>query len=194
MIDINFTTPLPASVEASLSWLQMGVQQTKDLAIQNVIRTHKTKQGHLYSGEFLGRPTKTCGPTAPRAAAAREGVLMCAFSFMNSKRYKSMLNKRREVSGRACYLCVAAYLLPIRSRARSRSPALHGVYHYSWNSSTEGVRPCVLRALTFEYWDAGSLFSGAERVDATRRRCNMSSHYSGSSGGIRFGDCLAKNC
>ena len=40
--------------------------------------------------------------------------LMCAFSFMNSKRYKPMLNKRREVSGRACYLCVAAYLLPIR--------------------------------------------------------------------------------
>ena len=76
--------------------------------------------------------------------------------------------------------------------ARARSPALHGVYHYSWNSSTEGVRPCVLRALAFEYWDAGSLFSGAERVDATRRRCNMSSH-SGSSGGIRFGDCLAKN-
>ena len=36
---------------------------------------------------------------------------MCAFSFMNSKRYKPMLNKRREVSGRACYLCVAAYLL-----------------------------------------------------------------------------------
>ena len=39
---------------------------------------------------------------------------MCAFSFMNSKRCKPMLNKRREVSGRACYLCVAAYLLPIR--------------------------------------------------------------------------------
>ena len=64
---------------------------------------------------------------------------------------------------------------PIWSQ-NARSPALHGVYHYSWNSSTEGVRPCVLRALAFEYWDAGSLFSGAERVDATRRRCNMSSH------------------
>jgi len=37
-----------------------------------------------------------------------------AFSFMNSKWYKPMLNKRREVSGRACYLCFAAYLLPIR--------------------------------------------------------------------------------
>ena len=109
-----------------------------------------------------------------------------------------MLNKRREreVSGRACYvLFVICALRPtyFQLGARARSPALHGVYHYSWNSSTEGVRPCVLRALAFEYWDAGSLFSGAERVDATRRRCNMSSH-SGSSGGIRFGDCLAKNC
>jgi hypothetical protein len=47
--------------------------------------------------------------------------------------------------------------------------------------------PCVLRALAFEYWDAESLFSYAERMDATRRRCNMSSH-SGSSGGIGFGD------
>ena len=43
-----------------------------------------------------------------------EHEVMCAFSFMNSKRYKPMLNKRREVSGRACYLCFAAYLLPIR--------------------------------------------------------------------------------
>ena len=43
--------------------------------------------------------------------------------------------------------------------ARARSPALHGVYHYSWNSSTEGVRPCILRALAFQYWDAGSVFS-----------------------------------
>ena len=133
-----------------------------------------------------------------RVSRLEVGVVMLkvsAFSFRNSKRYKPMVNKQNEVSGRACYLCVAAYLLPItRVGARARSPALHGVSHYSWNSSTEGVRPCVLRALVFGYWDAGSLFSGAERVDATRRRCNMSSH-SGSSGGIRFGDCLvAKNC
>ena len=39
---------------------------------------------------------------------------LCAFSFMNSKRYKPMRNKRGGVSGCACYLCVAAYLLPIR--------------------------------------------------------------------------------
>ena len=75
MIGINFTTPLPASLEVSLRWLQMGVQQIKGLVIQHGIRTHKTKQGHLYSGEILGpaKQPKTCSPTAPRAAAAREG-------------------------------------------------------------------------------------------------------------------------
>jgi hypothetical protein len=81
-----------------------------------------------------------------------------------------------------------------RLSARARSPALHGAYHYPWNSSTEGVRPCVLRALAFEYWDVGSLFLGAsaKRTDANWRRCDMSPH-SGSSGGIRLGDFLSED-
>ena len=52
-----------------------------------------------------------------------------------------------------------------------------------------GVTLCSARACL---WDAGSLFSGAVWMDTTRRRCSMSSH-SSSSGGIRFGECLAKN-
>ena len=115
-----------------------------------------------------------------------------AFSFMNSKWYKPMLNKRREVPGRACYLCFAAYLLPIRCarvllRSIRRLPLSMELLD---RRGATLYRPCVLRALAFGYWDARSLFSSAERADATRRRCNMSSH-SGSSGGIRFGDCLA---
>ena len=75
MIGINFTTPLPASVEVSLRWLQMGVQQIKGLVIQNGVRTHKTKQGHLYSGEILGPANQNLRPySATRGCSTQRGT------------------------------------------------------------------------------------------------------------------------
>jgi hypothetical protein len=115
---------------------------------------------------------------------------------MNSKRYKGRATWRKGTFTAACY-CAGEAALPVSCCQRASRPSYflrtfqHTVfYHSSCKSSTEEVRPCVLRALAlaFEYWDAGSLFSGAERMDATRRRCNMPSH-SGSSGGVRFRDC-----
>ena len=85
-----------------------------------------------------------------------------AFLFMNSKRYTPMLQTEGG-SGARVQFVLYGYLLPaIRfACALPRSPALHGVYHNSWTSSSGGVRLCVLRVLAFGYWDVGSLFSGA---------------------------------
>ena len=54
----------------------MGVQQIKGLVIQNGIRTHKTKQGHLYSGETLGPANQNLRPySATRGCSTRRGNL-----------------------------------------------------------------------------------------------------------------------
>jgi hypothetical protein len=61
--------------------------------------------------------------------------------------------------------------LPTANQMRVRAPPLYtaSTTIYGTRPPTEGVRPCVLRTLAFEYWDAGSWFSGAERMDATTR-------------------------
>ena len=51
----------------------MGVQQIKGLVIQNGIRTHKTKQGHLYSGEILGPANQNLRPYSATRGCSTQG-------------------------------------------------------------------------------------------------------------------------
>ena len=51
----------------------MGVQQIKGLVIQNGIRTHKTKQGHLYSGETLGPANQNLRPYSATRGCSTQG-------------------------------------------------------------------------------------------------------------------------
>ena len=115
MIGINFTTPLPASVEVSLRWLQMGVQQIKGLVIQNGIRTHKTKQDHLYSREILGPANQNLRPySATRGCSTQRGTRepsknnahhrysaskACQIALKNGR--KSLFFKRNSLNGSA---------------------------------------------------------------------------------------------